>query len=61
LINEYFGEKGVRKLSLITASLIAYCFVLLYAALKIPAVNGPNLVSDAQFYCSFSGKACGSL
>lgn len=49
LINEYFGEKGVRKLSLITASLIAYCFVLLYVALKIPAVEGPHLVTDSQF------------
>ena len=49
LINEYFGEKGVKKLSLITASLITYCFVLLYFALKIPAVKGENLVSDAQF------------
>ncbi|MFM9825429.1 queuosine precursor transporter [Flavobacterium sp.] len=49
LINEYFGEKGVRKLSLITASLIAYCFVLLFFALKIPAVKGENLVTDAQF------------
>lgn len=49
LINEYFGEKGVKKLSLITASLISYCFVLLYFALKIPAVKGANLVSDAQF------------
>jgi uncharacterized integral membrane protein (TIGR00697 family) len=49
LINEYFGEKGVKKLSLITASLIAYCFVLLYFALKIPAVKGANLVTDAQF------------
>ena len=49
LINEYFGEKGVKKLSLITASLITYCFVLLYFALKIPAVKGANLVSDDQF------------
>lgn len=49
LINEYFGEKGVRKLSLITASLIAYCFILLFFALKIPAVKGENLVTDAQF------------
>nr|WP_315166197.1 queuosine precursor transporter [uncultured Flavobacterium sp.] len=49
LINEYFGEKGVKKLSLITASLIAYCFVLLYFALKIPAVKGANLVTDDQF------------
>ncbi len=49
LINEYFGQKGVKKLSLITASLIAYCFVLLYFALKIPAVKGEHLVTDAQF------------
>lgn len=49
LINEYFGEKGVRKLSLITASLISYTFVILFLAMKIPAVNGDNLVSDAQF------------
>ncbi|MBY0486508.1 MAG: queuosine precursor transporter [Flavobacteriaceae bacterium] len=49
LINEYFGEKGVKKLSLITASLIAYTFVLLFFALKIPAVVGQGLVSDNQF------------
>lgn len=49
LINEYFGEKGVRKLSLITACLIAYTFVLLFLAMQIPAVNGENLISDAQF------------
>jgi uncharacterized integral membrane protein (TIGR00697 family) len=49
LINEYFGEKGVKKLSLITASLIGYCFVLLYLALQIPAVKGEGLVTDAQF------------
>lgn len=53
LINEYFGQKGVRKLSTITACLIAYCFVLLYVALKIPAVDGPGLVNDAQFKAVF--------
>ena len=53
LINEYFGEKGVKKLSLITAGLIAYCFVLLFIALKIPAVKGENLGTDAQFYAVF--------
>jgi uncharacterized integral membrane protein (TIGR00697 family) len=49
LINEYFGQKGVKKLSLITACLIAYCFILLYFALKIPAVKGEGLVTDSQF------------
>jgi queuosine precursor transporter len=49
LINEYFGEKGVRKLSLITASLIAYTFIILFLAMQIPAVKGSGLVSDSQF------------
>ncbi|WP_333599568.1 queuosine precursor transporter [Flavobacterium sp.] len=53
LINEYFGEKGVRKLSFITASLIAYTFVILFLAMQIPAVNGKNLVTDAQFHGVF--------
>lgn len=53
LINEYFGEKGVRRLSVITAALIAYVFVLLFFALMIPAVKGDGLVSDAQFYAVF--------
>lgn len=53
LINEYFGEKGVRKLSLITASLIAYCFILLLIAMKIPAVQGKGLVTDGQFSAVF--------
>jgi uncharacterized integral membrane protein (TIGR00697 family) len=53
LINEYFGEKGVKRLSLITAALIVYCFVLLYLAMKIPAVEGSDLVSDNQFTAVF--------
>jgi uncharacterized integral membrane protein (TIGR00697 family) len=53
LINEYFGQKGVHKLSIITAGLIIYCFVLLYFALGIPAVKGDGLVTDAQFTAVF--------
>lgn len=53
LINEYFGERGVKKLSLITAALIAYCFVLLYFALKIPAAKGLSTVNDEQFNAVF--------
>ena len=49
LINEYFGQKGVRKLSFITASLICYTFFVLYIAMQIPAVGGSNLVTDQQF------------
>jgi len=53
LINEYFGEKGVKRLSVITACLIAYCFLVLYAALEIPAVEGKDLVTDSQFTAVF--------
>ena len=53
LINEYFGEKGVRKLSSITAFLIAYAFVILFFAISIPAAKGISPVSDAQFLAVF--------
>ena len=49
LINEYFGQKGVKKLSIITACLIAYAFVVLFGALQIPAVQGAGLVTDDQY------------
>ncbi|MDV6169014.1 queuosine precursor transporter [Flavobacterium sp. DG1-102-2] len=52
LINEYFGEKGVRRLSYITAGLIAYCFFMLWLALSIPAVKGIG-VQDTQFDAVF--------
>jgi len=60
LINDYFGVKGVKKLSLLTAALIAYCFVILYFALKIPAVQGAGLVTD-EHLARFLGRACGLL
>lgn len=53
LINEYFGEKGVKKLSLITAGLIAYAFVLLFLAITIPAAKGISPVNDEQFFAVF--------
>ena len=53
LINEFYGKDGVRKLTLITASLIAYAFVILFFAIKIPAAIGISTVSDIQFYAVF--------
>ncbi len=53
LINEYFGEKGVKKLSIITAGLIAYTFFLLLIGLHIPAVKGDGLITDDQFGAVF--------
>jgi len=53
LINEYFGEKGVKKLSFITAGLIVYTFFILLIGLNIPAVKGDGLISDEQFNAVF--------
>lgn len=52
LINEYFGEKGVKKLSLITAGLIVYTFFILFFAIKIPS-TGISSVTTEQFKAVF--------
>ena len=43
----------MRKLSLLTASLIAYTFIILSIGLQIPAVKGDGLVTDLQFNAVF--------
>ena len=53
LINEYFGEKGVRKLSFITAGLIVYAFFVLLLALNVPAAKEISPVNDEQFIAVF--------
>ncbi|MFB9108882.1 queuosine precursor transporter [Flavobacterium gyeonganense] len=53
LINEYFGEKGVKKLSFITACLIAYAFLILFMAIAIPSAKGISPVNDEQFQAVF--------
>lgn len=35
VINEYFGKKGVRKISFLTAFLIAYIFLVIYLVTKL--------------------------
>lgn len=52
LINEYFGHKGVRKLTFITALLICYAFLVLLIGIHIPAASF-SPVSDAQFTAVF--------
>ena len=53
LINEYFGQKGVRRLSYITACLIAYCFFILFFAIRIPAHPDIPGVTNEQFNAVF--------
>jgi hypothetical protein len=54
VINEYFGRRGVRFISLLTVALIAYAFVAAYLAIGLaPAVwwvtvNEPRGVPDMQ-------------
>ena len=37
LINEYFGKSGVRRLTFLAVGMIAYAFVILTAAVTVPA------------------------
>lgn len=53
IINEHFGRSGVKKLSFITAALIAYCILILFIGTKIPAFNTKETVNDEQFYAVF--------
>ncbi|SFE32027.1 hypothetical protein SAMN04488131_101371 [Flavobacterium xueshanense] len=53
LINEYFEKKGVKKLSIITAGLTAYSFLVLLFAINIPAEKGISPVTDEQFFAIF--------
>lgn len=56
LLNEFYGEKAVKRLSWITAVLIGYCFLLVYTSLQIPAstlVSGPGLASDKEYNMIF--------
>lgn len=52
LINEYFGKDGVKKLTFITMGLIAFTFILLSIAMKMPATNF-SPVSDGAFETVF--------
>lgn len=39
LINEYYGKKAVRLLSLLTAGLICYAFALFYLGIQLPPAD----------------------
>jgi uncharacterized integral membrane protein (TIGR00697 family) len=51
LLNEFYGEKAVRRISWITAILIAYCFIIVSIALQLPAkeIPGSTLATNAEF------------
>ncbi|MBM3974393.1 MAG: queuosine precursor transporter [Planctomycetes bacterium] len=47
LANDYFGVRGVRRITVVTALLIALIFPLLYVAIALPAERGWWLTSSA--------------
>lgn len=47
VINEYFGKKGVRRISYLTAGFIAYMYVAIYTTTSLPA---------AQFWLEINNK-----
>ncbi len=52
LINEYFGKKGVRTITLITAGLIVYTFIILFAGMSVNSASF-SPVSSEQFNAVF--------
>ncbi|MBI4600513.1 MAG: queuosine precursor transporter [Planctomycetes bacterium] len=38
LVNEYFGRRGVRRLTFLAVAMIAYAFVVIYLTMLVPAV-----------------------
>lgn len=51
LLNEFYGQKTVRRLSWITAILIGYCFIIVSMAMQIPAkeIAGSSLATNYEF------------
>ena len=47
LINEYYGRKGVRRLTFLTAGLIVYAFVLLFLGMQVNAASFSPVNDDA--------------
>ncbi len=52
LINEYFGKRGVKTLSLFTAVLVVYAFAVFLIGMRIPAVSF-SPVQDGPFATVF--------
>src|ERR1051326_6659516 len=46
VINEYYGRKGVRRLSLITACLIIYAYIILFFAMHARAASFSPVQDD---------------
>jgi uncharacterized integral membrane protein (TIGR00697 family) len=55
VMNDYFGKETVKRLSYITAGLIAFCFLLVYIAVEVPT-DANSYLSDSEFRKAFGGS-----
>ena len=55
VMNDYFGKETVKRLSYITAGLIAFCFLLVYIAVEMPT-DANSYLSDSEFRKAFGGS-----
>lgn len=51
IMNEFYGQKSVRRVSWITAILIGYCFIIIGLSMQIPAheIPGSKLADNASY------------
>lgn len=52
LVNEYFGRRGVRRLTLLTVFLLAYAYVVLLLTMRVPATSFSG-VDDTSYNTVF--------
>lgn len=54
LINEYFGKPGVKRISYLTAGLVAYSFLVIFLAIQLPPagwwLDANNADPDGNFF-----------
>jgi uncharacterized integral membrane protein (TIGR00697 family) len=60
LVNEYYGPRAVRQLTLLAMGLIAYAFVLLWICMQVPAAIGVSPVTGEAFDMVF-GQSLGII
>lgn len=53
IINEFYGRKILRMVSVITAAMIAICFMIVYISMQPKAFVVPGVADDAQFNAVF--------
>lgn len=53
IINEFYGRKILRFVSVITSCMIALCFVIVYLGMQPKAFVVPGVADDAQFNAVF--------